>query len=651
MLPLKRYALAAVLCVIAACSDHSVSPVAQKLDSGTGDGSSAAAMVARFDLTVGQSMTINPRTTTRTTRLRWTTGDASVASVSTGGRVTANGVGVTTVTVTGAGVAESYNVAVAAPVPPAPTVTGFSVQPAAAVSLLPGQTQQFTVAATWSDGQQYPLSVTYTATGGSISSTGLFTAGTTAGRFAVVAVCVCGLTASAPVDVAQLTSLRISPKTVTLAPGATQAFSATALWSTGATTLPPVTYSATGGSISTNGQYTAPSTAGTYRVFVAHSAGTVLDTATVTVSGGQAPPPPPPTPTPGALGPGRNAPAWSGKTVYPEELFNTPIPVHFAGANAAGFKGWQGFDGAWGTVHRPTRVAYPVVSTPIGTKPVLQVTYPGSSKTVSSVNGVSEVWPTNQAWGVRVSGSWSGTLVFERSADGITWAPISLTGIRVGTAPVSASGSQTSVNGVWISNDALTLNGGSFRVRATSWNSGTATVVVGMQGGAAAARMSAGSFNGNPTRVYTRVLMYVDPNWTNGGNTGTKFFFFSQQQGNNHFTGVIGGSEAEGTSGTFVGLQGTSFRNMLGSGSVSNGTWLDVEFLIVANGPGLRNGVARAWINGVESQHVTDVMYFAANTVPGFSSLWMDPTYGGGSAPPPRNVFFQIAGWYRESAP
>ena len=36
-------------------------------------------------------------------------------------------------------------------------------------------------------------------------------------------------------------------------------------------------------------------------------------------------------------GPGPNAPSWSGKTVWPEELFNTPIPVHYAGPNAAGF--------------------------------------------------------------------------------------------------------------------------------------------------------------------------------------------------------------------------------------------------------------------------------------------------------------------------
>ncbi len=172
-----------------------------------------------------------------------------------------------------------------------------------------------------------------------------------------------------------------------------------------------------------------------------------------------------------------------------------------------------------------------------------------------------------------------------------------------------------------------------------------------MEGGAAAARVTAGSFSGSPTRIYTRVLVYVDANWTNGGNTGTKFFFFSQEQGNNHYTGVIGGLDNEGSSGTFVGLQGSSNRNFPGTSSVLNGRWLDIEFLLVANTPGVSNGVVRAWVNGVESQNNTDVMMFAAGAIPRFNELFMDPTYGGGSAPPPRNIFFRIAGWYRESAP
>ncbi|MCO4100680.1 MAG: hypothetical protein HEQ38_15090 [Gemmatimonas sp.] len=288
MFPLKRYAFALPLCALAACgSDRSVNPVVDKVDAVNDAGITSAGVVASYTLEVGQRVTIKPRTTTRTSRLRWSSNNADVASVNSTGTVTANSTGTATVTVSGGWVAENYTVVVTAPAPPpAPTVTAFTLQPAAGVSLLPGQTQQFAPAATWSDGQQYPLSVTYSATGGTISSTGLFTAGSTAGRFSVIATCVCGLVATSTVDVAQLTTLRISPKTVTLAAGATQQFATTALWSTGATTLPPISYSASLGTVSQSGLYTAPSTAGTYRVIVAHANGSARDTAVVTVGGG-----------------------------------------------------------------------------------------------------------------------------------------------------------------------------------------------------------------------------------------------------------------------------------------------------------------------------------------------------------------------------
>jgi hypothetical protein len=117
-------------------------------------------------------------------------------------------------------------------------------------------------------------------------------------------------------------------------------------------------------------------------------------------------------------GPGPNAPAWSEKSVWPEELFNTPIPVHYAAPNAAGFKGWQGFEGGWGdAAYMPVRVTYPTVSTPIGTKPVMQVLYPGQTSTVNAVNGATANWSTKHDHGVRISGTWSGAFVFERSLD------------------------------------------------------------------------------------------------------------------------------------------------------------------------------------------------------------------------------------------
>jgi hypothetical protein len=155
----------------------------------------------------------------------------------------------------------------------------------------------------------------------------LYTAGSIAGRFAVIATCACGLVDTAVVDVAQLTALAISPKTVSVAAGAIQPFSATANWSTGATTLPPLTWTADAGSITSAGLYTAPTTAGTYRVFVAHTGGTRRDTAIVTVTGGSVTTPP----ANSAACP--NEP--STNQLYREAVLSTPTAP-------AGFSFWGG---------------------------------------------------------------------------------------------------------------------------------------------------------------------------------------------------------------------------------------------------------------------------------------------------------------------
>jgi hypothetical protein len=80
-----------------------------------------------------------------------------------------------------------------------------------------------------------------------------------------------------------LTSLTMSPQSVSVAPGGTQQFSASALWSDGGTTVPALTWTATGGTITTGGLYTAGSATGTFRVIAAAAGGTPADTSVVTV--------------------------------------------------------------------------------------------------------------------------------------------------------------------------------------------------------------------------------------------------------------------------------------------------------------------------------------------------------------------------------
>jgi hypothetical protein len=205
-------------------------------------------------------------------------------------------IGQAVITVEGPTGAERTAVEVQEPPPDqsTPVVTAFSISPRTGGALAPGATRQFTTQTIWSDGLPRSVAVTYSATGGTVSPTGLFTAGSVAGTFLVVATCACARADSAVVTVeaaaAQLASLRISPRMVSVAAGDTIQFSAQATWSTGATTLPPLTWVAEAGSVNGIGRFIAPGESGVYRVIVSHTAGSLRDTATVTVVGSGPPP-------------------------------------------------------------------------------------------------------------------------------------------------------------------------------------------------------------------------------------------------------------------------------------------------------------------------------------------------------------------------
>ncbi len=81
-----------------------------------------------------------------------------------------------------------------------------------------------------------------------------------------------------------LQAVILTPSSAALATGATQQFSVSGQWSNGATTAPAVTYSATGGTVTSGGLYTAGSTAGAFRVIATQQGGTLADTSSVTVS-------------------------------------------------------------------------------------------------------------------------------------------------------------------------------------------------------------------------------------------------------------------------------------------------------------------------------------------------------------------------------
>jgi hypothetical protein len=95
---------------------------------------------------------------------------------------------------------------------------------------------------------------------------------------------------------AKLASLTVTPDSASLTPGLTQKFTAIGRLKGGTKVSIGVVWSSTGGSVDPDGTYLAGDTAGTYRVVASNTAGTLSDTATVTISAPPSPPPPPPPP-------------------------------------------------------------------------------------------------------------------------------------------------------------------------------------------------------------------------------------------------------------------------------------------------------------------------------------------------------------------
>lgn len=163
------------------------------------------------------------------------------------------------------------------------------------VTLSAGGTQQFTIVGTDNDGNQLtnlqPVWAVV-AGGGTITQTGLFTAGTVAGTFTnTVSVTCSGKTVLATViiNAGPLATITVTPNPATLATGALQTFTAVGKDANG--NVVPITpvWSVTngGGSIvAGTGVFTAGTVAGTFANTVRATSGTIFGTATVIVTGG-----------------------------------------------------------------------------------------------------------------------------------------------------------------------------------------------------------------------------------------------------------------------------------------------------------------------------------------------------------------------------
>jgi hypothetical protein len=152
------------------------------------------------------------------------------------------------------------------------------------VTLAKGASQQFSSYGTMDNGEDVTITVDYSATGGTISSSGLYKAGTSTGTYRVIAKEHGGTladTSIVTITSAKLAQVVLVPSSVTLLKGATQQFQSYGRMNTGDSVAVSVTYSATGGTISSSGRYTAGTSTGTFRVIAKQSGGTLADTSAV----------------------------------------------------------------------------------------------------------------------------------------------------------------------------------------------------------------------------------------------------------------------------------------------------------------------------------------------------------------------------------
>lgn len=148
-----------------------------------------------------------------------------------------------------------------------------------AVSLALGTTQQFSTSVTGGLGNP---TVTWTCSGGTISSSGMYTAPQNAGSYSVWATSVDDPSITTTAKIIVPPQISISPTSLTMLAGAGQVFTATVLGINQST----VTWSASGGVVDQGGRYTAPNAVGTYTVTAKQDDWKVSASATVTTTQG-----------------------------------------------------------------------------------------------------------------------------------------------------------------------------------------------------------------------------------------------------------------------------------------------------------------------------------------------------------------------------
>jgi hypothetical protein len=283
---LRDCAMLVILAVVAACTgDTTTAPEGAE----SSPSQAATLSVSPRHVTAEVNQAVRFRGMERT--FRGKTAASTTVWSSTGGTITVNGTFSSSLTgtfkVIGRGRGRKTDTAVVVVVPPASEVTRLVVAPEA-TTLQAGASHSFAATAYLADGTTTTMGVNWAATGGEIDAAGAYTAGTTAGNYRVIAANTAGTladTATVAIDAPAptLTNVYVSPASVSLGSGATQAFKAYGRNSAGDSVPVTVAFSATGGTVSSGGLYTAGTTGGTFRLIAKESTTGAADTSAVTV--------------------------------------------------------------------------------------------------------------------------------------------------------------------------------------------------------------------------------------------------------------------------------------------------------------------------------------------------------------------------------
>ena len=211
-------------------------------------------------------------------------------SISTSGLFTASTVpGTFTNTVMATSGGKSATATVVVTVGPLATIT---VTPSP-TSMVVGTAQQYTAVGKDAAGNVVQFTPTWSVVdgGGTVSATGMFTAGTVVGTYAsTIQATSLGIRGTATVaeTAGPLASIVVAPNPITLNAGLSQQYTAVGKDANGnAVAVTPVwSIAAGGGTINTSGLFTAGTTPGTYTNTVKATTGSISGTATVTVNAG-----------------------------------------------------------------------------------------------------------------------------------------------------------------------------------------------------------------------------------------------------------------------------------------------------------------------------------------------------------------------------